>query len=645
MSPSMGEMWRYDRELIAGPWNTSVSLRLGELPPYPCLQSILRLERSSIPTRGIQSVSEALVSDVEYICWDAYDKMAPVENRKGIRYDHYCPLDGPGIVRNHAFDIQHRGNDRCEGSQPVDGQPNLINVHPAALGIPGMELFEDLSPGYCSSNNHCIAESSKVRQAEVYAEPFAEPEMPSQPEENPMSHEALMLEVDKITTGMEMIEARCVDIGLPEYDAAIEEHFSEALTISDRRSHAFSGLQEKPSYNRYDFSMNTSSLANTSILETTSGSPKTPQTCEPSIASNFGDLGVVLAFTIVQFFERPTNTKKRPTIAAEVRKTNLLTNDCWQSVISMHNRLLQERHDFFLGFNHPAASPALKKLAAKYFGTLSAIEESWIKCLGDLGYCRVAMDEDESASRKLWRDVARSRYNKAADGSPRSGRPSVYDCSKYSPEKLGDCLEAHNSTTSIPETDRIRAVELRTPRTNRIGNGPLPVAQVEQIDQHPFLPAAVTFKDLDDSKGHTSVNFLPLAPIISDYKDLERNKDCITVYTEYLDLSPRRLSNYRAYPPNTPMSTLPPPVPCNKLKQALCINRLKPFYRCIRPCHVLIALGFFTIVGSLGPAIWRSTNQNDISGGFSLGQYILGAGVFVIGSIVVIHSKTCVCWV
>jgi hypothetical protein len=230
-------------------------------------------------------------------------------------------------------------------------------------------------------------------------------------------------------------------------------------------------------------------------------------------------------------------------------------------------------------------------------------------------------------------------------GSSSMGLLRVYDYSKYVPEKLVYCLEAHNSTISIPQTDRIRPVELREPQADRIGDGPLPVAQAEQIDQHPSSPAAITIKDLDDSKGNNSINLIPLAPIIRNYKDLEHNNDCITVYTEYLDRSSKRLSNYTAYPSNTPMSTLPLPVPCNKLKQALCTNRSKWFYSCIRPCHVLIAMGFFTIVGSLAPAIWRSTNQNDISGGFSLGQYILGAGVFVIGSIVVIHSKTCVCWV
>lgn len=61
-------------------------------------------------------------------------------------------------------------------------------------------------------------------------------------------------------------------------------------------------------------------------------------------------------------------------------------------------------------------------------------------------------------------------------------------------------------------------------------------------------------------------------------------------------------------------------------------------------CYVLIFLGVLTIIGSLIPAIWRSVTRNDIQGGFSLAQYILGVGVFVIGFIVAIHSRTCTCW-
>ena len=64
----------------------------------------------------------------------------------------------------------------------------------------------------------------------------------------------------------------------------------------------------------------------------------------------------------------------------------------------------------------------------------------------------------------------------------------------------------------------------------------------------------------------------------------------------------------------------------------------------IRPCYILIILGFLSIVGSLAPAIWRANVQDDLSGGFTLAQYILGVGIFVVGSMVAIHSRNCTCW-
>lgn len=43
-----------------------------------------------------------------------------------------------------------------------------------------------------------------------------------------------------------------------------------------------------------------------------------------------------------------------------------LKNEQWQSLIALHKQLLHEHHDFFLASQHPSASPALSKLAAKY---------------------------------------------------------------------------------------------------------------------------------------------------------------------------------------------------------------------------------------------------------------------------------------
>ncbi|KAH8750227.1 hypothetical protein F5883DRAFT_435262 [Diaporthe sp. PMI_573] len=43
-----------------------------------------------------------------------------------------------------------------------------------------------------------------------------------------------------------------------------------------------------------------------------------------------------------------------------------LNNEQWQALIALHRTLLHEHHDFFLA-SHPSASPALRRLASKYF--------------------------------------------------------------------------------------------------------------------------------------------------------------------------------------------------------------------------------------------------------------------------------------
>lgn len=64
----------------------------------------------------------------------------------------------------------------------------------------------------------------------------------------------------------------------------------------------------------------------------------------------------------------------------------------------------------------------------------------------------------------------------------------------------------------------------------------------------------------------------------------------------------------------------------------------------IRTCYVLVALGIFSIAGSLALALWRTINHNDIQGGFSSAQYILAVGALIIGCVLVLHSRVCSCW-
>ncbi|KAL2181085.1 uncharacterized protein P884DRAFT_192070 [Thermothelomyces heterothallicus CBS 202.75] len=142
-----------------------------------------------------------------------------------------------------------------------------------------------------------------------------------------------------------------------------------------------------------------------------------------------------------------------------------LNNDQWQALIALHRTLLHEHHDFFLASQHPSASPALRRLAAKYamparmwrhgihsflellrhrlpasrehmltfiylaysimallYETVPAFEDTWIECLGDLGRYRMAIEDDDIRDREIWTGVSRRWYSQASDKAPTTGR-------------------------------------------------------------------------------------------------------------------------------------------------------------------------------------------------------------------------------
>jgi hypothetical protein len=157
---------------------------------------------------------------------------------------------------------------------------------------------------------------------------------------------------------------------------------------------------------------------------------------------------------------------KQATLAqADSSEQPKLNNEQWQALIALHRTLLHEHHDFFLASQHPSASPALRRLAAKYamparmwrhgihsflellrhrlptsldhmlafiylaysmmallYETVPAFEDTWIECLGDLGRYRMAIEDDDIRDREVWTGVARHWYSKASDKAPTTGR-------------------------------------------------------------------------------------------------------------------------------------------------------------------------------------------------------------------------------
>lgn len=137
----------------------------------------------------------------------------------------------------------------------------------------------------------------------------------------------------------------------------------------------------------------------------------------------------------------------------------------WQALIALHRTLLHEHHDFFLASQHPAASEALRRLAAKYamparmwrhgihsflellrhrlpasydqmltfiymayglmallYETVTAFEDTWVECLGDLARYRMAIEDSDIKDRETWTGVARSWYSLASEKAPTTGR-------------------------------------------------------------------------------------------------------------------------------------------------------------------------------------------------------------------------------
>jgi hypothetical protein len=71
---------------------------------------------------------------------------------------------------------------------------------------------------------------------------------------------------------------------------------------------------------------------------------------------------------------------------------------------------------------------------------------------------------------------------------------------------------------------------------------------------------------------------------------------------------------------------------------------LLTFIRSVQICIILI-IGSVTLgILSLILAIWWSISHDDLSGGFTLGGYIVSVSAVLIGAIGIFHRRKCHCW-
>lgn len=64
----------------------------------------------------------------------------------------------------------------------------------------------------------------------------------------------------------------------------------------------------------------------------------------------------------------------------------------------------------------------------------------------------------------------------------------------------------------------------------------------------------------------------------------------------------------------------------------------------IRMCIFLICLFLLTLALSLSLALWWAETHDDISGGFTVGSYIVAIAGIPIGLASLIHFRSCKCW-
>jgi len=236
----------------------------------------------------------------------------------------------------------------------------------------------------------------------------------------------------------------------------------------------------------------------------------------------------------------------------------------------------------------------------------------------------MACSADPAVGRTFRRRPFRKQAEDSCDGEPRPSKISTITRRK----EKNQPLTAQNTTT--PETSE-------TVKLLGDGQSQIAISETSQVDN--TVCSSQVIRSVDRVAWTNLITLLS-----SRYTNEDHNHDDqfilidLESFGQLSRISPD-LEASASSPPLPGTSAISIPAQANDPSiSALIRNRLP------RPCYILIALGCLTIIGSLAPAMWRSENRDDIAGGFSLAQYTLGVGVFVIGSIVVIHSKHCICW-
>lgn len=201
-----------------------------------------------------------------------------------------------------------------------------------------------------------------------------EPEIPLQPETRPKSNEQLVAEVKGIYSGLDMLEAKCEEVGIQQTISA-QAHPSTQLKfskLSNIQWQAIIVLHRTLLHEHHDF------------------------------------------FLVSQF----------PSASTALRQlaSNYATPaQMWRHGI--HGFLELLRHRFPDSMEHILAFIYLAYfMIAILYETLPGFSDAWVTCLGDLGRYRRAIEEEDIKEGEVWASVAKIWYVKASDKSPGTGR-------------------------------------------------------------------------------------------------------------------------------------------------------------------------------------------------------------------------------
>ena len=228
-----------------------------------------------------------------------------------------------------------------------------------------------------------------------------------------------------------------------------------------------------------------------------------------------------------------------------------LNDEQWRALVALHRNLLYDHHDFFLASQHPAASPALCKLATKYamparmwrhgihsflellrhrlpeslehmlafiylaysmvallYETVPTFKDTWIECLGDLARYRMAIEDEDLRDRETWTGVARFWYSKAADNDPSVGRLDHHLAILARPDTLRQLYHYSRSLTCSQPflSARESALTLFDPVLKGPVPGPAqhrsPLAEEYFVKAHGILFTLSQFDTIEDVIDH-----------------------------------------------------------------------------------------------------------------------------------------------